>query len=1069
MKPVLLTMSAFGPYAEVASVDFRTFGENGLFLVTGDTGAGKTTIFDGICYALFDEASGNLRDGTMMRSDFAKPETRTFVELTFLYRGLSYFVRRNPKYERPKTRGEGMTVENADAELQLPDPSAPNGIRVVSGSRRVTDEIVRILGVDRNQFTQIAMLAQGDFLKILVGDGRERSEIFRKVFNTKRYERFQNDLKQQVARLRGTYEDNRRGLLQSAREILAPSGHEREAELTLLLAGDDVPHRMDWLLETLASFVSSDASAWEESELVRKRQEAESTRLEVLLAGAVETNAKLDRAGQAGRVLSELEERLPAMEEKTRLRARAETARSEVKPLDLRLKASRQKVQETRGRMTELEQRLMTGKPELEALGLRLESERAREPEREFWMNEIHALTEELPRHDSLATLRKQSETIGRERTATDARLTSLFKDRTTEETRGTSLREEAERLKDAPLKLEQSRHALEACRVRESVLLQLRERHKEWQEDTKKLETAQKAFRKALAKSDASAAEHLRLESAFLAEQAGLLAERLVEGAACPVCGSAEHPTPAVKTADAPSEDMLRRARETSGADRAETQRKSESAAALNAAAQARWAQLAAEATGCIQPVTDAQRFELLVNESGQAEAAELLAQLIPSNIALAAETRTAAEGLVASCEADTLRNSAIGDEEVKCRTRIAALASAVEAERSTLAEADKSLEGLRAQMEMIATSLRHPDKKAAEAAHKAMEKRLADSKSALTEAEALLKKRQEELARAEAAHAELQKSAVVEQRQTEADEETFQAALARCGFNGLEAYHESLMSDESLKALIREIDAHREALVRARADCDLLARETAGLTKQDTAALEGILAGARQTALAAEVRSRDLYSRLQRNRDIETSLLKRRRGMEESEVRYQSLKALSDTANGELKGKQRLAFERYIQAAWFNRVLVLANERFSYMTNRRYELVRREESTDLRGQAGLELDVMDHYTGKARSVKSLSGGESFKASLSLALGLSDMIQHHTGGVQLDTMFVDEGFGTLDAESLEQAIDILGRLTGGDRFVGIISHVAELRERIDRKIIVTRGVSGSLVECRNM
>ncbi|HSN67106.1 MAG TPA: SbcC/MukB-like Walker B domain-containing protein, partial [Fusibacter sp.] len=213
------------------------------------------------------------------------------------------------------------------------------------------------------------------------------------------------------------------------------------------------------------------------------------------------------------------------------------------------------------------------------------------------------------------------------------------------------------------------------------------------------------------------------------------------------------------------------------------------------------------------------------------------------------------------------------------------------------------------------------------------------------------------------------------------------------------------------------------------------------------------------------AEQRKMVVYSRIEHNSKISENLKKTKGEIEGLERHYLTIKNLSDTANGDLQGKQRLAFERYIQAFYFNRVLMEANKRFSYMTNKRFELVRKDEASDMRSHSGLEIDVMDHYTGKTRSVKSLSGGESFKASLALALGLSDMIQTHAGGVQMDTMFVDEGFGALDSESLEQAIDVLNALTHGNRLVGIISHVSELREKIDRKIVVKKGNTGSYVE----
>jgi len=351
------------------------------------------------------------------------------------------------------------------------------------------------------------------------------------------------------------------------------------------------------------------------------------------------------------------------------------------------------------------------------------------------------------------------------------------------------------------------------------------------------------------------------------------------------------------------------------------------------------------------------------------------------------------------------------------------------------------------------------------AEAAKKEKASKLKLSTDRLLEAETNYLSCKTSLERELASKGQLLKSLESDRKAVLAATNTLSKSINEQGFENFKAYQLNLLTETEMAALSESIKAYHDALRSAELEFTRLKEVTIGRESVDVEQLNASVNQLKEAKRTLEESHMAVYSRYEGNKRIKERAAETKKRLVSVEQKYLTYKNLSETANGDLQGKQRLAFERYIQAFYFNRVLQNANLRFSYMTGGRFKLIRKDTSSDLRSQTGLELDVHDHYTGKTRSVKCLSGGESFKASLALALGLTDMIQRHAGGVQMDTMFIDEGFGSLDAESLEQAIEVLNALTHGNRLVGIISHVSELMERIDKKIIVKKGIVGSVVQ----
>ena len=891
MRPLKLTLSAFGPYAGETAVDFESLGESGLYLITGDTGAGKTSLFDAITFALYGEASGSSREASMLRSQYAAPETPTWVELVFTHAGKRYTVRRNPEYERPSRRGGGFTKQAADAALLLPDG------RTVTRAKDVTQEIQTLLGLDRNQFSQVAMIAQGDFLKLLLADTRDRQAIFRDLFHTGAYRVFQEKLKEEAAAADRVCRELRQGIAQYLGGIAAAEGDSDAAGLQQASEGK-LP-----MEEALS--------------LLEKRNARDAERLE-----------------EIGNALSGLDRRIA--ENHASLSRAEELERAEAERL-----AAEKTLQQQTNRQEGLEQALHDAEKRL--------------PEAEKLGNDAAALEALLPEYDAREQLR-----LARQKTRQ-----RLDAEKAAQEENG----RRRERLS---AELEEERTESRGKQL--SAFLQT---DKDLREAERKLAQAQDAYCRAQAKSDTETHRYEDMNRAFLSEQAGVLARTLEEGLPCPVCGSREHPAPARASLDAPSEQQLKQQKQT--ADRARQEAESMSRTAQGLRGQ----------TGAIL-------------QEQQKRAGELWDTLPAGDVCEAAERE---RGALRQQHAELVR--AIAEEEEKLR-RKAELDAAIPKKETE----EKQLH------DSLLTSL----------------ETVAGLDAELVQTDLRLRQAEEKLAHPSRREAE---AACLAMRQT-------QQQIRKSAEKAREDLAACRTACAELEGRIRQLRALNEKAEAPDKDALLKEREQLKEDKKQT-----------------DERYRTVLLRLNTNRSMLSGIREKSGALEQAEKRLTWLRALSNTANGTVTGKEKIMLETYVQMTFFDRILARANTRLMVMTGGQYELRRRPEAENNRAQSGLELNVIDHYNGTERSVKTLSGGESFKASLSLALGLSDEIQSSAGGIRLDTMFVDEGFGSLDEESLAQAIRALSALTESSRLVGIISHVSELKEKIDRQIIVTKQKTG--------
>lgn len=913
MRPIKLTMTGFGPYASTTIVNLDDLGKSGLYLITGDTGAGKTTIFDAIVYALYGEASGKNRDASMLRSKYASIDTPTEVELVFEYDGKTYTVKRNPEYERRKSRGDGLTKQSADATLIIPDGDP------ITKTTEVTKKIREIIGIDRDQFLQIAMIAQGDFLKLLLAPTDERLVIFRHIFKTHNYKILQDKLREESNALSRKCDDSRRSIKQYIDGIVCDED--------------------SLLASTVKKAKDNSLPTNEVAELIEKLLEADTS-----------------AADKTSAVINELDKALEEIN--TKLGKAAQTDKA------------KQSLEQSRALLPEKEAELVNAKADFDAIP-ELESKK------ENIQKEITLFTEELSIYDEVINL-TDALTTAEQKLSTDTKSKNLNAEKLNTHTEALStLKAERDSLENAGEKKSDLLLELERANAKKENLSNLKAL-------LEKAENAQKAYKNKLTiyktaedKSTLATDKYQKLQKAFLDEQAGILAATLSEGTPCPVCGSKDHPAPAPSSDTAPTEEQLKAAKADADAKQQNTTQASAVCAAAKATAQNAEEALAVQIESVFGNI-DTDNAKLKIED--ECNSCDLCIRNLEAQI-------TAEEKKINRKSALSQIIPATESDIEKLKTDITNLDVSIAAER-------EKINSLTRQITTAKEKLRFENKTQAQTKIRELEQSSSDIAN---------------------------KIRTVTDKYSKAKDEVI-----------------------ATKSAIAQLEQQLES-------AEVIDTERENTRKEEITAEK----------LSNTEKSKVLAARIAANTNSLTNIRKQSDEFTRFEDKLKWVKALSDTANGQITQIERIMLETYIQQTYFDNIIRKANLRLMLMTGGQYELMRKKSSDNNRVQSGLDLDVKDHYNGTIRSVKTLSGGESFKASLSLALGLSDEIQSSAGGVKLDTMFVDEGFGSLDEESLNHAMNALMGLTEGNRLVGIISHVAELKQRIDKQIIVTKEKTG--------
>lgn len=1076
MRPIKLTMNAFGPYAKTAEIDFTKFGEHGLYLITGDTGAGKTTIFDAISFALFGCASGNERSAKTLRSDFADPSAETSVDLEFAYRGSKYHIWRCPGYERAKKRGEGTTTQTPEATLEQP------GKPPITRLRDVDAAIKEILGIDQAQFSQIVMIAQGDFRKLLSAGTDERSKIFRTLFDTGRFQTFQKRLAEEKNALESQY----KSIAQEVRVHARNARFEEEAAKLLAERLEQDTLQASWLKTALQEAI---ARGQERHATQKARVDAAKSRRDTALSAA-EGLARLDALKTKKAAIDHRMQTLESTVEKT-IQKLNEHSLGQSARNDL---ASRVAIEQNELPLyKKLEEDVMRAKnlhDEAEAAASKAKA--ALDREADFKAMQDHAakivvnLAHAEKAHADARLAHKDAEEklqgitahiaawqsmTHAEKQAVQAREEAKKQQRNaqaseTQRTEAANAIEKAESLRsalsDAPERV--ARHQAHVREIEEILDRLQNAEHAEARAEKacddarRNARLALETYRKTKTLSDKAHHAWSQAQSAYLDGQAGLLAAGLAPKAPCPVCGSTEHPHPAPTPASVPSKERVEALQRT-WRDAAE---KTDEMARRSSAAQA-----------TVQEKEEALRA--VIETEGPREQRTKRQDLAREELVAAqAELATATEDSAKLKKAVELLHAAQqhhkkADEQARRHAGQAAHA---------LAEAERYSAAAHAQREAIpyesAQELeqKHAEAKAALAAAQTSLARTQADVEALKKARADEQQAAQQRAKAQAEGSEAKQSEAALRAQVESIDSAISSTQARLKYESAEQATHAVRDmqkqiqafDTAYAAIQKTLGESEKELAAAQGEAQTLARSIREAPAYDREFVEKEQVDAHEALELEERIFAEIATALESNRAtfVQVCSLAEKAGA--LDKRYGEVAALADTANGRISGKDKVAFETYVQSMYFDRMISAANRRLCAMTNERYKLMRRRSAITKSSQSGLDLDVMDAYTGKVRDASSLSGGESFKAALALALGLSDVVQAHAGGVQLDTMFIDEGFGSLDQESLQLAIKTLTELSGSDKLIGIISHVDELKESIDRKIIVKRSRNGSSI-----
>ncbi len=1048
MKPQKLVMSAFGPYAGVVELDFTTFGESGLFLIAGDTGAGKTTIFDAITFALYGDASGSYRLTDSLRSDFADNETRTYVELTFLHRGKIYIVKRNPRYERAKKRGEGTTTQGIDGELLLPSGD------IISGFHNVTEKIISILGLEVEQYKQIAMIAQGEFFDLLHANSADRGAIFRRVFNTYIYKSVQDTLKEKTRDSKAELKTIDDEIIKNISRIYR-SDSEQGKELSALIGEVKTAHAVKDILPKLDSFIIEDTS-------INKTTKKEAESLEKGLEKKIEEITQATYINKAFEQLELAEDShnklIKKQDEHNNQKKELLDAKQgqKVYPLETAYLRELEVKNQTQKNIENLDKDIIIQEKERGKAKIAYDAEEAKVPESEKLALAIDRVKNLLPKYDNFETLKKELDKLRKNESEAKNSLDNLLSQKTENIGKKNSLNKELESLSNIEVDLTKCQQEGIKLETEKTELLNINDAISDHNRLRAECDKLQKTFREADEEFTLISNEYVQKESAFLSQQAGILAETLENGRPCPVCGSTAHPQKAKRPENTPKESEINELKVKTDILRRNRQEASDKASNKQGEIRVDRDGLIKSAKIYFPEITGEGRFE---------ERLEKLSKLIENALSANRKKKTENDDLLIHIK-----------KKVDCKTQCKSLLADIETSLEGLnkdkeqkeAESNKIISQIASkdgQLKEIKLTLEYKDKEEAEKSIENWTVKLSEMKKALKDKKETYQDINGKIEASQALLKDAKERLTTAAMDTEQALSNYNKKLIECGFPSAEIYKQAYKTEDEINKLEISIEEYQNKLKAVKQDLMRLKKETENHNKRDIELLETQKQDMEKSKNRLDEQIQEIKMRLSTNSSILEDLKNAIKTAEDKQEKYLILDNLSRTANGDLSAQQRFAFEQYVQATYFEQILVEANKRLKIMTNSRFKLLRREEARDLRALTGLEIDVLDNYTGKIRTVKSLSGGESFKASLSLALGLSDVVQSNVGGIEIDTLFVDEGFGALDAESIEQAIKTLVGLTTGNRIVGIISHVNELKERIDRQIVIKKTNKGSSIE----
>lgn len=1038
MRPLKLTMQAFGPYAHKEVIDFTVLGNRTMFVISGKTGSGKTTIFDGISYAIYGKASGEDRNGPELRSQFADDSLLTEVSFEFKLKEKRYLIIRSPQQEKKKERGDGFTTIGAKAELFTFDEDGKE-LLVASSVRDVDEKVKEIMQIDSNQFRQILMIPQGEFRRLLTSDSKEKENILQRLFHTEMYKRIEERLKEQAQGLKKEVEQKTL-LRNNALTKIAAVFHKDL--IALIEQGSDNDVAILPLLEQEIELMDEEIKKLQ-TKLEHKNKERDVIRQHLYEAESILKQMKLKE---------DLSARLKELESQKKDYTETETK------IDLAQKAAllaqqeeichhlKRQIDDSKAEEKLLRSTLETIQAQLIEAEQQYKEEVEKEEERKQLANYLVELKnmekdvlqyaevegELLQLKQSMETHASQQETLQKQRKEKEITI-QTYKERIKQlDGMKEMLLENKDKIRNLQSILERINDYMEVTDTSMKRKADAKTKKQMLDNVVKRLEDA-----KALVEN---------LENKWITNQSVMLATSLKTDEACPVCGSVHHPDPATNLFH--DDDFSEEDRKSAKKDLEMIEKEKTIAETAWLEANTQWKWLAEDAQNKLKKVID-------IYPSFTEEDCSVVANTIQSQLQeLSLEQKKLA---MQTAEMEKIKQS-LTDVEVQLQEVHAQLDKIAEGMAKTSIAYTEQNTTLKKMKETIPSDLRELSKykKVWQESSLRLEKMEARFKFAQEKLQSTKEKWQKESVRLES----LEKQIKQLSDNLQAEREIFLDRMAKQGFPTYRAYAESKLQDQEVEKLKAAVQAYREECRSVSDRLQDLEEALKDITVPNMEELQKQLSLIVEEASRFQQEHTNMLIKQKDNKEIQHQVVEINKKVKELENQFKLVGHLYDISRGQ--NSQRITFERYVLASFLDEILLQANSRLKKMTSGRYKLVRKSDRSKGNVQSGLELLVFDQYTGQERHVKTLSGGESFKAALSLALGLSDVVQNFAGGISLETMFIDEGFGTLDPESLDQAIETLMDIQNSGRLVGVISHVPELKDRMEVRLEVIAGQTGS-------
>lgn len=1049
MRPLVLSMKAFGSYMD-ETIDFRKV-DHGLFLVTGDTGAGKTTIFDAITFALFGETSGGKREGRMMRSQYASPDVKTEVTFRFLYQGKEYEITRNPEqpnYKKNKETGEyelRKTNVSPNVELIMPD-----GTMYLGKIKEINNKIIELIGLNAEQFTQVAMLAQGDFMKLLLATSKERKEIFAKIFDTRLYGWIGDEIATRFSEAKNQLEKNKESICYELDKIQCVS----ESDFCEEWNGERGNHFREADKEEL--FCKMEQICMEAKERQEKIKEEKTkfeisyTKLKKQIEQAEVVNGLWERKNVCKQEYEKLQEKKPEIFRKKELVKLGEQA-SIVHPF-YRISQEKNKLeQQLASQVEQLTQWLREHeKLLLEKEKNFLETEKRFAKEGEHLQAMYTKIEEQFPKYEEKDALQvqvkeqeEQLQKLERENKKKEEQLNGYAVDYERKTKELARLRKQAKSLETLELLLEQSRqnkNNVEEFIFNEQQREQLAHQADKQKEELEKAKNSEKICIE----------EYEKMVNVFFKNQAAILRAQLVEGEPCPVCGAVHERNLIGIETDSFKEIVDKVLLQQKEQKKNEASKNRENANLAWEAVKQKLQVKEEELLRNCRQLTGKELFGKERQDIWQKEKEILEKKIKEQEGQLAQEKQNIQqieriERWIEVYEKNVKQQEFMHQENEKKYMAM----KLEQAERKAKTSALQEL-------------LLYKTKKEAKEESLGIKKQYDALKQEFEEKQRLFQQEKEKLAKKRGEKEQSEGQLLLAQEAGQNAMEEYLSCLKQQAFADEKTFLEAYVEPDQLENSRKEINQYEQQLIRLKEQYNSLEEQTKDTTYIDLAQFKTKEQEMKEQKRQWEQQENEMYHLVTTNEEAKEEvegLYKKRDGLLKTGT---VLQRLNDTANGKMTGKH-LNFQTYMQRKFFKEIIRRANQILYTMSGEQFCLKCRSfENLGRQGEVGLDLDVYSYVTDQTRDVKTLSGGESFMAALSMALGMAHMIQDSNGSVHIDTMFIDEGFGSLSEETRNQAISILNELSEGKRLVGIISHVSELKQQVDTKLIISKGTKGS-------